>query len=61
MPPPNAEANAPTQPPAAIAFGVNPSPNAHTLANPLCGLPFHTWVNLRAVALWTEIEVSSFC
>jgi hypothetical protein len=50
--------NQPPQPPPQISFGVNPSPNAGILSAPLGGLPFHTWVNLNAVALFAQVDVS---
>jgi len=43
--------------PPEIPFGINPSPNAITLAKGLHGEPFYKWVNLRAVELFQQIEV----
>jgi hypothetical protein len=45
---------------AEITFRVNPSPDAEKLVTPLHGLPLHRYVNLRAVALFAEVNVSCF-
>jgi hypothetical protein len=57
--PPPAENLSPKAPPA-ISFGVNPSPQAETLATDFHGLPFHSWVNPRTVVLFAQVDVSSF-
>jgi hypothetical protein len=46
----------PPEPTVELPFGVNPSPNVETLSQPLCGFPFHLWVNLRAAALFAQVD-----
>lgn len=60
-PPPNTANDALAKPTPEICFGANPSPNAETLAKELNGIPFHLWVNLHAVKLFMEVDVSCPC
>jgi hypothetical protein len=50
--------DAPPKQPPTIPFGTNPSPNAEILAKDLHGFPFYEWVNLQAVELFAQVDVS---